>query len=293
MTTGLSQNQLEKIVLQAFIREVDALKPGNVSRYSDGHNMSAGDFLQSAERVSPILCDPRLSTGERILSSVKATISTVGCNTNLGMLLLFAPVLKVVEESKLLNINTLQNDVKKTLKKIDKNESRLVFEAICMANPGGLGQSEKYDVHLAPDCTVWQAMEQASDRDFIAKQYVNGFDTVIHSGLVKINSYNRRWKSVEWATVACYLELLGEHTDSHVVRKLGKAVAQQTSDKARIIARQFEEYDNPAEALDLLLEYDRELKDSNINPGTTADITAASLLLFGLCEFCDCRWTNS
>ena len=289
MTASLSQNQLESIVIQAFTEEVNALKPGNVSRYAAGHNMSVEDFLKSAEQVTPILCDPSLSVGERILSSVQATFSGVGCNTNLGMVLLFAPVLKVVQEMKIFNINTLQKNIKKLIKNINVDESRLIFKAISLANPGGLGQSEQYDVHLAPDCTVWQAMELASNRDSIAKQYVNGLHEVFHSGLVKINSYNQRWKSVEWATVACYLDLLSDLIDSHVARKQGLPVAEQTRAKAKSVARKLENYDNPVEATDLLLEFDRELKQSNINPGTTADLTAASLLIFGLYKFRDCR----
>jgi triphosphoribosyl-dephospho-CoA synthase len=52
--------------------------------------------------------------------------------------------------------------------------------------------------------------------------------------------------------------------------------------RAVSVMEQFKNNNNPAKSKSSLLEYDKELKDSNINPGTSADLTAASLLLYGL-----------
>ena len=83
--------------MASFIGEIEAFKPGNVSSYADGHNMTAEDFLISAEVSAPLLCEKNLGLGARILNCVKATKKSVSCNTNLGMLLLFAPIIMAAE----------------------------------------------------------------------------------------------------------------------------------------------------------------------------------------------------
>lgn len=282
MVAFFTQAELEKVVLDSFLTEVRALKPGNVSSFADGHDMTLADFCKSADLVTPLLCDVDRSLGERILASVEITMQQVGCNTNLGMILLFAPLIMAAQAMKVWDINQLQKEVKRQLEYVTLADAQRIFRAILIANPGGLGQVPEYDVHSVPQCTLAQAMAAARERDSIANQYVNGFSDVIYAGTSWINEYYRRWKSVEWAAVACYLNLLCKFADSHIVRKYGSETAEQIKTKAQTIKEQFDKYENPAAVTDLLLTFDTELKNSNINPGTTADLTAASLLVFGL-----------
>ena len=278
----INPEKLQEVVLQSFLTEVYALKPGNVSRYSAGHDMTVDDFVNSARLVTPILCQPELSFGERILESVKITQREIGCNTNLGMLLLFAPVILAVEKTNLSDYAELQIKLQVMLENISQNDAGLVFQAIRIARPGGLGQSEKFDVHLEPECSLLTAMNEAKNRDLIAKQYVTGFSDVFLTGCVCIKEFTRRWNSVEWAAVACYLTFLASFADTHIQRKSGREVAEQIKLKAIPLAEQFKNKDNPEDALNALLDFDKELKNSNINPGTTADLTAASLLVYGV-----------
>lgn len=208
MVTVFSQADLERIVLDSFLTEVRALKPGNVSSFADGHDMTIADFCKSAELVTPLLCDAGKTLGERIFASVGITMQKVGCNTNLGMILLFAPLIKAAQEMKIWNFNQLQKEVTSQLEQVTVADAQLVFRAILTANPGGLGQVTEYDVHSVPQCTLAQAMAAARERDSIANQYVNGFSDVVYAGTILLNEYYRHWKSVEWAAVACYLNLL-------------------------------------------------------------------------------------
>ena len=278
----MTHAKLQDVVLQSFLTEVNALKPGNVSRYTAGHGMTVDDFVTSATLVTPILCQSDLTLGERILRSVKITMREVGCNTNLGMLLLFAPVIMAAENAKSCNYQELQIKLQALLENISQDDSTLVFQAIRIANPGGLGQSAKFDVHLEPECGLLAAMSEAENRDFIAKQYVTDFADVFLTGYECIKEFTRRWNSVEWATVACYLTFLAGFADTHIQRKHGPEVAEQTKFKAIPLAEQFKKKDDPEDALNALLDFDKELKNSNINPGTTADLTAASLLVYGV-----------
>jgi len=266
--------------MSSFITEVNALKPGNVSPYSEGHDMTVADFLKSAELVTPILCDTSLSVGERILESAKITISKVGCNTNLGMLLLFAPLIRAAE----LGVASLHSNLGKVLLKMDDRDTACIFTAISHANPGGLGESKNYDVNnkLESSITLQMAMTEAKDRDLIAKQYVTDFVDIFAIGYGCIEDFALRWNSVQWAAVACYMGFMAEFPDSHIRRKYGQKVAEQIKINADPIATAFKGKDSPEEATEMLMKFDKALKQKSVNPGTSADLTAASLLVYHL-----------
>ncbi|RKZ48300.1 MAG: triphosphoribosyl-dephospho-CoA synthase [Gammaproteobacteria bacterium] len=280
MTHPSQVSRLQDAVMNSFITEVNSLKPGNVSPYSEGHDMIVADFVKSAELATPILCDPSLSVGERILESVKLTMSEVGCNTNLGMLLLFAPLIRGAE----LGVAQLQSNLGLVLQELNDRDTACIFAAISHASPGGLGESEKYDVNqkLQDNITLQMAMTEAKDRDLIAKQYVTDFEDIFSTGSDCIEDFALRWNSVQWSAVACYMGFMAEFPDSHIRRKYGHEVAEQIKINAAPIATAFREQDSPEEATEMLMKFDKALKQKGVNPGTSADLTAASLLVYHL-----------
>ena len=279
---NIINRDLQQLVLQTFQDEVNALKPGNVSRYSDGHGMTTADFYRSAELVTPILCDASLDFGQRILRSVETTMEQIGCNTNLGMLLLFTPVIMVIEKNGKHDAGQLAISIDNLVTNIPVAQSQDVYKAIKLAAPGGLGHTDKFDVELLPECNLYIAMQHAQQRDFIAKQYVTGFKEIINIGADVIKQFTRRWNSVEWAVVACYLTFLGKFEDTHIERKYSRQVASGIKQQASQLARLFKNKNNPEDAKTALLDFDTELKKKFINPGTSADLTAASLLIYKL-----------
>ena len=92
-----SRDHLRAAYEDACRREIEALKPGNVHVFADGHRMSARQFLTSASVSSAPLTDPGLPVGQRILEAVRATRQAVETNTNLGIILLCAPLLRAAE----------------------------------------------------------------------------------------------------------------------------------------------------------------------------------------------------
>lgn len=266
--------------MSSFMAEINAPKPGNVSRHSAGHGMTLDDFIRSAELTTPILCDPELSVGQRVLQSVKVTMSELACNTNLGMLLLFAPLVRSAE----LGVGALESNLAVVLEELERRDLDYIFASIRLANPGGLGASEKYDVHRAPpeNVSVQQVMAVVKDRDLIAKQYVNGFSDIFCVAYPCLKEYLGRWRSLEWSTVGCYITLLIKHPDSHIVRKHGLEVAQWVQDKAAPIAGLLRCEDEPEELMGVMRKFDAELKKKGVNPGSSADLTAACLLVYHL-----------
>lgn len=278
---AMNKNSIKQAVMASFKSEIEALKPGNVSVYAAGHGMSAADFMQSARVSTPALCVAGADVGWRILEGVRATRAAVGCNTNLGMLLLFAPIIKAAERG-FADADELRARLAATLADLTDQDAADVFAAISLADPGGLGEVEAHDVRQPPAGPLMRAMASAADRDAVALQYSNHFAEIFGPGLASIKYFAKRWDHVEWATVACYLTFLSALPDSHIQRKHGRRAAENVAREAKALAAEYKAAANPTARIGLLRDFDRRLKAKNYNPGTTADLTAASLLVYNL-----------
>ncbi len=272
---------LQELVLATFHGDTAALKPGNVSVYAEGHDMTVADFQRSAEVSTPLICNSTWRYGQRLYAAVEATRDAVGCNTNLGLLLLFIPLIMAAEKG-FTNSDELRANLADTLAAFGQEDAEDLFAAIRLAAPGGLGRVEQHDVSSAPECSVFEAMQLASDRDNVALQYTNNFQQVFEQGLPSIRGFVNSWNRVEWATVACYLDFLVTYRDSHIARKYGEQVAEQIKKESGAINNTFIKFDNPVTAKSLLMDFDERLKQKQINPGTTADLTTTSLLVYNL-----------
>lgn len=275
-----SEQALEEVVRASFLGDINALKPGNVHRYAGGHGMRYEDFLASALVSVPVLCRREYPVGRRCLEAVRATRQAVGTNTNLGMLLLFAPLVCAAQQAG--DPGALRQGFRDVVSAAQQADVAEIFTAIAEANPGGLGRVEAHDVHDPPDCTLFEAMAAAAGRDRIAHQFVTGGEDLFGVGLPVFERYSGGVNGVEWATVRCYLRLLASFPDSHVRRKHGPRVARQVSRRAEAALAELEQQSDPGTMTSRLLGLDREWKEAGINPGTSADLTAASLLLYHL-----------
>ena len=270
-------NPVAEAVYWACIMEIQALKPGNVSAYSAGHSMTVSDFVASARCVANILAMSGLSVGERILRSIAATQSAVGCNTNLGIVLLCAPL----AHSMLLldDGETLAECLNTTLQNLDVNDTQQVFESIRIAKPAGLGSSEQHDVHNSAQAGLLEVMQAAQQHDRIAYQYSHGFGDVFELGVPAFAKYLAIWQQPAWAAAGVYLNFLSEFADTHIQRKLGTAIANQVRAEGQYLLQLFDASSQPEQVTEPLLSFDRKLKQRGINPGTSADLTVASLLV--------------
>ncbi len=275
-----TQDFVERAVLDSFLGEINALKPGNVHRFAGGHGMRYEEFLISARISAPLLCDPGLSLGERCLNAIQATRNAVGTNTNLGMVLLFAPIICAAQQIQTRGV--LRAAIGEVIASAQQADVARIFAAIALANPGGLGRVPAHDVHREPDCSLLEAMSAAADRDRVARQFATGFGDLFGIGLPMLERYSTGGNGVEWATVRCYLRFLASFPDSHILRKHGAQVAGQVSQRAEAALAELEQHKDPGTMTSQLLGLDREWKDAGINPGTSADLTAASLLLYHL-----------
>jgi triphosphoribosyl-dephospho-CoA synthase len=270
------QAQLADIVRQVCELEVRAFKPGNVSVASSGHGMRADDFLASARAMAGPLCSPGLRVGQRVHDAIAATQAVVNFNTNLGIVLLAAPLVQAaLRDSPLQDLRARLEEV---LAELDINDAELSYQAIRLAAPGGLGSSERHDVNRPARVTLLQAMAEARERDTIARAYVTGYADVFLVGVPLIRAALARWGSEEWAIVAAYLGFLSRCPDTHIQRKFGYQTARDVSRQAAEIDRDMQGAARPEELLPRLTDLDHSLKSAGINPGTSADLSVASLI---------------
>jgi triphosphoribosyl-dephospho-CoA synthase len=287
----ISPSSVAQAVRWACVTEVRALKPGNVSVYASGHGMVARDFLRSAEAIVPHLAKHELRIGARILSAVKATQDAVSCNTNLGIVLLCAPLVYAAE--RVFGGISLRRALQLSLASLDVEDAEHTYQAIRLASPGGLGESERFDVNEKPHVSLIDAMNEAKTRDRIASQYASGYHDIFEIGVPQIRQARVRWQSEEWAAVACYLAFLSRLPDTHIARKSGIEMAKRVSREAISLETALGRSANPENLLASLLEWDRQLKERQLNPGTTADLTVASLLAVRLEDILDQQVTDS
>jgi triphosphoribosyl-dephospho-CoA synthase len=275
---GDIKQQIEAAYRHACMSELDALKPGNVHRYGDGHRMTLEDFSQSADVSAQPLTAHGLRLGERIYNAVEATQNAVGCNTNLGIILLCAPLVQaMLDETN--RQGGLGEKLSHVLNQANAEDLEWLYRAIRLAAPGGLGQSAKHDVNETPSAHLLEVMAYAAERDMIARQYATGYHDLFNTALPCLRDYEQRWQSREWVITGLFLRLLGRYPDSHIQRKHGAYKATVVSLHIAKLEEEPIHSDNPEHSRLRLLQADYEFKRKGINPGTSADMTVATLFM--------------
>jgi triphosphoribosyl-dephospho-CoA synthase len=260
----------------ACLLEVSAPKPGNVSPERHFHDTRYEDFLASAVAIGPALADAgRQPLGRVIRRAMEDTLKWTRSNTNLGIVLLLAPLARAA----LLEGGTLRQRLSRVLSETTVADAADVYAAIRQARPGGLGESAAEDVAGAPTVPLRDAMALAAERDAIAREYVTDFALTFETGVPAVLAARRAGLAWTDAAVEAYLRLLETAPDTHIARKLGPAEAAAVSRQAREVrAAGGTQSDAGRKALAAL---DTELRDprNRRNPGTTADLTCASLFV--------------
>ncbi len=265
----LSTGQLAAL---ACLLEASAFKPGNVHPRASFADTAYVDFIASAIAIVPAMdAAGNAGVGQTVLDAVRATRQSVGKNTNLGTLLLLAPLAKVPRGE------PLRQGVAKVLAAMTAEDSRLVYEAIRLARPGGLGSAPSADVHESAPADLVAAMRLAADRDLVARQYISQFAEVLEFVAPRLQRECAGGRLLLDAIVRVQLETMREFPDSLIARKCGAAVAQESAARAGAVLAAGVSGDAGYQAA--LAELDAWLRADGHrrNPGTTADLLAAGL----------------
>jgi triphosphoribosyl-dephospho-CoA synthase len=210
--------------------------------------------------------------GRAVYEAIAGTRRVVSTNTNLGMVLLIAPLAAVPPEQPLSTWrvgNVLQN--------MTSEDCRLVYEAIALARPGGLGQVESMDVAAEPPASLLAAMQAAAGRDQVAQEYATNFSYVLETLLPQLVEGRARGWSLTDSVIHTHVTSIARRGDSLISRKGGEALSARAAE----IAAQVLKAGQPGEEAyyESLADFDFWLRsDGNRrNPGATADLIAAAL----------------
>ena len=258
----------------ACLLEATIPKPGNVHRGADFEDMTFNDFAVSAVAIAPAMqAAEHLGVGATVLAAVQATRRLVPVNTNLGTVLLVAPLAAVPREQE------VRMGLRQVLDRLTAQDARAVYAAIQLAEPGGLGTAEAMDVAGPAPENLRAAMAAAADRDLVARQYVEGFAQVLDQAVPWIVAGRAAGWSLTDAVIHTQLRLLAAWPDSLIARKCGLAVAQRASALAERVLQAGmpgdRDYGYRLGELDFWLRSDGHRR----NPGTTADLIAAGLFV--------------
>ena len=276
MSQSLAADRIATLAQAACLIEVSARKPGNVSPGRDFEDTTYEDFLLSAAAIGPAFRRvAEAGVGETVRAAVQATRVRVHANTNLGMVLLLAPLACAAGRES----GPLRAALSRVLRGLSVDDARAAYAAIRLANPGGLGRAPAQDVCDEPTLSLREAMALAAERDTIAREYVSDYDVTFRLAVPAIQqARSRGWSRTEAAAEA-YLCVLAEVPDTLIARKEGAARARAVSERAREVLSAGAA--GSAERARAEAAFDGELRERGhrLNPGTSADLVAAALFV--------------
>src|SRR5581483_6615911 len=205
----LSGDLLERQVQLACLLEVSAAKPGNITPAHDFADTTYADMVRSALALGPVFAHPRARerrVGELIADGVQATARVARANTNLGIVLLFAPLVRAAVTRR--DDETLRPSVQRTLDHLGVEDAVAAFAAIASAQPGGLGEAPEHDVRAPAQVSLREAMAAAAHRDSVASEYATNYAIVFESGLPLLDEALHGGATTLDAIVSLHLGLL-------------------------------------------------------------------------------------
>ncbi len=249
--------------------EVLSQKPGNVTPGSEFQDVTVDDFVISARVSAPILATAAQNgVGKSIFDAVEATNNAVGHNTNLGILLLLAPLAAVSDSE------SLADGISSVLSGLTTSDADWVYKAIRLAAPAGMGNVDSQDVRETPTQSLGKCMRLAADHDLIAAQYTNNYKEILGIGstwLAQSAQVVPESDRIAWLA----LKLMSRFGDSLIARKCGQSTSKDVQQRAqRVLDAPWPQQTAGQQAY---VQFDDYLRsDGNrLNPGTTADMIAA------------------
>lgn len=266
---------LQQCITMACLLDVTTPKPGNVHRGADFPDMTFRDFAASAVAIGPCMANAATQPlGKTVLQSIVATRNVTQTNTNLGIVMLLAPLAKVAAA------DNRPYAIGETLGSLTPADAADFYSAIRLASAGGLGSVGKHDVNEAtPPENLMDAMQLAKDRDRIAWLYVTHFDLILQK-LAPQLAQSCLQHGLENGLISTYIDVMVEFPDSLIARKCGASMAMESADRAAKVRETkaeigSEAWWNSLAELDFWLRADGNRR----NPGTSADLLTAAMFI--------------
>ena len=276
LNNNFDESMIRDAYLYACHKDIEAIKPGNVNINSPHHDTTASDYLISSINSGSELFHDSYCLGDRILNAIVATKKETSMNTNLGIVLLCAPIAHALLNYKEMS---LKEAITKTIDNATSDDTVKICEAINIANPGGLGDVLDYDTKSMPAVKLREIMSYSAQYDRISYQYHNNYQDILDFIIPSLDKNMIKYKSSDISISMTYLQILGKIPDSHISRKLGEEIAKKTSNHVNDLLKIQDKDCSQGYLVKQLNDLDYEYKKKGINPGTTADLLVASLMI--------------
>lgn len=256
----------------ASVLETQAAKPGNVHPGAAFPDLTHADLVAAGLAIAPVI--ERAGTqplGRTVRDAVAASRALTRSNANLGIVLAIAPLATgAAVGSGARTIAALVAGAAAALARLAPTDAVDVWEAIQIAQPGGMGTRSRLDVAGPPPEDLLEAMRLAAPHDSIARLWVEGYQSLADGLVADLAAGLDAGLALETVIVRAFLMQLVREPDSLIARRHGRDTAEDVSRRAAdAVARP-----------DTIPDFDRFLRSPRrLNPGTTADLTAAALYM--------------
>jgi triphosphoribosyl-dephospho-CoA synthase len=249
----------------AMMLEVTAYpKPGNVDRCHDYPETRLEHFLAStifARQALEEAGEGKGRIGEIIGHAVRDTNCHEGGNTHFGAFILLVPLL-------------YGKDIPGAIVavgKTDTSDAIAFYKAFAMTSVK-MNDTDELDVNdphtltmiRDREMTLLDIMQHSAAHDMVARQWVTGFP-LVRRGADLLNQFGPGRQAI----VNTFLTLLATEPDTFIAKKHGIGIAQETMLRARDVL------DGKLSAQQM----DEDCIQRDINPGSIADITIASIFI--------------
>ena len=284
----MKPEEIAKMAQIASALEVSGYpKPGNVHRTRDFDDMEFEDFVISGIVIGDTIREactdvdvenPQL--GKYILQAVAETDRWIKNNTNLGIVMMTTPIAVAAAISD--SFDEIRENIKLVMGNTSVDDACDLYDAINIADAGGMGDQDEYDVAsdnaknelMENGQTMYDVLKISAPWDMLAREMTGDMPAVFEIGYPKYHELKES-KSQNDACVLTFLTILSHVPDTLISRKYGSDEAMKIS----LMTRDLLNIKDEPDFKDRLREFDDYLFKNKYNPGTTADLTAASIFV--------------
>ena len=284
----MKASEIAKIAQIASALEVSGYpKPGNVHRTRDYDDMVFEDFVISGIVIGDSIREactdvdvenPQL--GKYILQAVAETDKWIKNNTNLGIVMMTTPIAVAAAISD--SFDDIRENIKLVMGNTSVDDACDLYDAINIADAGGMGDQDEYDVASdnaknelrQNNQTMYDVLKISAPWDMLAREMTSDMPAVFEIGYPTYHELKEE-KTQNEACLLTFLTILSHVPDTLISRKYGDEEALKIS----LMTRDLLKMKDSDDFMELVGQFDDYLFSNKYNPGTTADLTAASIFV--------------
>ena len=297
----------------SLLLEASAPKPGNVNRSARFSDTEYRHFLASASMMSKglYMCAARgvrigknklapeeAGLGELIETCVSESLTGLNKrNTILGSILLYVPLTVAMAASLVEDNHFSTRNVRSWLQRVIRGttveDTVRLYRAFARSTPGGRKIKEDpqwSDIHkrydfdnpaaldnvMKDDLKLVDLFRLSSDIDEISREWACDFELILGEVYPFITEISQSLDDLEEGIVRSFVWLLSKRPDGLIIKKAGRARAEEVR---RLAEKTVQNWSDVCEPVELMVRLDETLREEGnmLNPGTTADIISAAV----------------